>query len=301
MDFFKEMLAALEDASKNPFLLYFLPIALGVVLLEGVVLSALGRRYDWRLYLTSLGDVLGRNLIWIVLPFNLADPAIRWAEKYQLFPIRLDTVFSWILLFVVLEFFYYWFHRASHRIRWFWATHVVHHSPNELNLAASYRFGWTSHVSGAPIFFVPLICYGFSAETVFSALGANLLYQFWIHAAWMPKLRWLGLVLNTPSHHRVHHAANPEYLDANFGGALIVFDRLFGTFVPERDDLPCRYGLVEPVRTYNIFAIEFGEWGAILEDLRAARNWNEVLGYLFGPPGWRPEEKEEAVLATLPA
>jgi sterol desaturase/sphingolipid hydroxylase (fatty acid hydroxylase superfamily) len=122
------------------------------------------------------------------------------------------------------------------------------------------------------------------------AIGINLLYQFWLHAEWIPKLGWLEYVLNTPSHHRVHHAANPEYLDHNYGGVLIVFDRLFGTFVAERDDLPCRYGLVEPLRSNNPIVIAFHEWVALMRDLIRARTWGERWSYLFGPPGWRPDQ-----------
>ena len=122
-----------------------------------------------------------------------------------------------------------------------------------------------------------------------ACLSANLLYQFWLHAEWIPKLGVLEYVFNTPSHHRVHHAANLDYLDANYGGVLIVFDRMFGTFIAERDDLPCRYGLVHPVTSYNTLAIEFREWLAILRDLRRAQGWGERLRYVFGPPGWRPD------------
>src|SRR5262249_56359327 len=118
-------------------------------------------------------------------------------------------------------------------------------------LAPSYRFGWTGRLTGAAVFYVPMIWLGFAPRPVFIAAGINLLYQFWLHAEWIPKLGWLEYVLNTPSHHRVHHAANPEYLDHNYGGGFIIFDRIFGTFVAERDDLPCRYGLVQPLLSTN--------------------------------------------------
>ncbi len=124
---------------------------------------------------------------------------------------------------------------------------------------------------------------------MFGVLSLNLLYQFWLHTTWVPKLGWLEYVLNSPSHHRVHHAANLDYLDANYGGVLIVFDRLFGTCIVEREDLPCRYGLVKPLRSNNPFVFNFHEWRALGSDLRQARDWRERWNHLFGPPGWRPD------------
>jgi sterol desaturase/sphingolipid hydroxylase (fatty acid hydroxylase superfamily) len=129
---------------------------------------------------------------------------------------------------------------------------------------------------------------GFDPLAVVGALFLNLLYQFWLHADWIPKLGVLEYVLNTPSSHRVHHARNPAYLDANFGGVLIVFDRLFGTYVEERADLPCQYGLVCPAMTYNPVLINVCPWIELVQDLASARSLGEVWGYLFGAPGWRP-------------
>jgi sterol desaturase/sphingolipid hydroxylase (fatty acid hydroxylase superfamily) len=164
----------------------------------------------------------------------------------------------------------------------------VHHSSNELNLGASYRFGWTGRLTGSGIFYVPMIFIGFAPAPVFIAAGFNLLYQFWLHAEWIPKLGPLEYVLNTASHHRVHHAANPEYLDRNYGGILIVWDRLFGTFAEERDDVPCRYGLVTPLRSNNPVVIAFHEWVALGRDLWDAHSWRDRLACLAGPPGGRP-------------
>jgi hypothetical protein len=165
----------------------------------------------------------------------------------------------------------------------------VHHSPNQLNLAAAYRLGWLGQFMGATLFFTPLAFLGFEPTTIVTALFLNLLYQFWLHADWIPKLGWLGYVLNTPSAHRVHHARNPEYLDANFGGVLIVFDRLFGSHIEEKSAVPCDYGLVTPITTYNPILINFQPWIGMIRDLRTARSPGAVLGYLFGPPGWRPD------------
>jgi hypothetical protein len=144
---------------------------------------------------------------------------------------------------------------------------------------------------------VPLIWLGFPPEVVFATLSLNLLYQFWIHAQWCPKLGWLEGWVNTPSAHRVHHAANLEYLDANYGGVLLVFDRIFGTYIPERDDVPIRYGLVEPIRGYNPLAVEFVEWRKLARDLWGARSLREVWGYVFMPPGWRSDGQHQTTEA----
>jgi sterol desaturase/sphingolipid hydroxylase (fatty acid hydroxylase superfamily) len=200
----------------------------------------------------------------------------------------LDTWQSLAILFVGQEFCYYGYHRAAHRMRWFWANHAVHHSPNQLNLSAAYRIGLLGKLTGTTFFFVPLVWLGFSAPVVIATLTLNLLYQFWIHATWIPKLGPLEYVLNTPSAHRVHHAANLEYLDANYGGVLIVFDRLFGTYIEERDDVPCRYGWVHPIESYNPLRVELTQWARLLRDVAGARSAKALLGYLFMPPGWKP-------------
>ena len=130
---------------------------------------------------------------------------------------------------------------------------------------------------------------GFEPTTVLAALFLNLLYQFWLHADWIPKLGWLEYVLNTPSSHRVHHARNPEYLDANYGGVLIVFDRLFGTYIEERAKVPCDYGLVSRVTTHNPIRINFEPWIGLAKDLASARSLGDAWMFVFGPPGWRPD------------
>ena len=210
--------------------------------------------------------------------------------EHRLFTQSLDNVGSVPLLFVGLEFFYYWYHRTSHTSRWFWAAHSVHHSPNQLNLAAAYRLGWFGKFTGTSLFFTPLVFLGFTPTVVLSALLLNLLYQFWLHADWIPRLGWLEYVFNTPSSHRVHHARNPEYLDANYGGVLILFDRLFGTYIAERADVRCDYGLIShPKSSHNILVINFEPWIGLFKDLRSARSLREVWMYLFAPPGWRPD------------
>lgn len=269
--------------------LILLPLVLGAALIEGLWLSrSRAEGYDWKAWATSVGDLAVRRLV-ALLPYGLAMPVFGWVYEHRLSTFHLDGAGSVLLLFVSLEFFYYWYHRTSHTVRWFWNTHSVHHSPNQFNLAAAYRLGWFGKLTGSTIFFTPLALLGFEPTTILVALFLNLLYQFWLHADWIPKLGWLEYVLNTPSSHRVHHARNPEYLDANFGGVLIVFDRLFGTYVEERADLPCDYGLVTRVTTYNPVLINLRPWIGLVKDLASARSFGEVWGYLFRAPGWRPD------------
>ncbi|MEO6842428.1 MAG: sterol desaturase family protein [Bradyrhizobium sp.] len=279
---------------------FSLPFVIATATLEALFLALVMRQnYNWRAYFASLADLLGREyVVMTFLSASIAAPAIGFAWRHRLFTVPLDTTIAVVVLVIGQDFCYYWFHRASHRIRWFWASHSVHHSSNELNLGASYRFGWTGRLTGAAIFYVPMIWLGFAPGPVFMAAAFGLLYQFWVHAAWIPKLGWLEYVLNTPSHHRVHHAANPEYLDRNYGGIFIVFDRLFGTFVDERDDVPCRYGLVTPLRSNNPLIIAFHEWAALARDLWQARSWRERLMCVIGPPGARSDLADPATPAT---
>jgi len=271
------------------FLLFVaLPTVIVASLAEALVLARL-RSYDWRATGVSLLDLVLRVAIQIGLPISIATPVIVFAARHRIGEIPLDGWTAFAALFLGQELCYYGFHRAAHRVRWFWCNHAVHHSPNELNLSAAYRIGILSRLTGSSVFYVPLIWLGFPPRVVFEVLSLNLLYQFWIHATWIPKLGWLEWVLNTPSAHRVHHAANLEYLDANYGGVLIVFDRLFGTYRAERDDVPCRYGLVTPVTTYNPLKIEFAQWIALGRDLLAARSLRAFAGYLVMPPGWSPQ------------
>jgi sterol desaturase/sphingolipid hydroxylase (fatty acid hydroxylase superfamily) len=269
------------------FLLFVaLPAVVVASLIEAGVLSR-RQAYDWRAAGVSLLDLALRITIQIFLPLTLAAPLIALAYQNRLSTIALDGGWAIGALFVGQELCYYAYHRAAHRVRWFWCNHAVHHSPNQLNLSAAYRIGILGRLTGTPLFFVPLVWLGFPPRVVFAMLTLNLLYQFWIHATWIPKLGWLEGVINTPSAHRVHHAANLEYLDANYGGVLMVFDRLFGTYRAERDDVPCRYGLVKPMTSYNPLRVEFDQWLRLARDLGQARSLRAVLGTLLMPPGWK--------------
>ena len=271
-------------------------LVLASSLVEALALSLLKgwRSYDWKAGGVSVVDFLVREFpqrAW--MPLLFWNDGLRWLYQHRLFTLPMEDWRGWVLCFIGQEFCYYGYHRAAHRVRWFWCTHAVHHSPNQLNLSAAYRFGWTGKLTGTLLFFALAPLLGMPPRVILVMLSLNLLYQFWIHATWIPRLGPLEWILNTPSAHRVHHASNVEYLDGNYGGVLIVFDRLFGTYIPERRDLPCRYGLVRPMVGYNLLRIEFDGWRSLWRDLRSARTPAECFGYLFRPPGWRPDGRGE--------
>lgn len=254
--------------------LLVLPILLpSLAAAEGAWRMRKGMGYDWKAWWTSLGDAFGRMLINRMIGGGLVGLLLLGIARFRVADIAMDRWWHWALLFAGQEFCYYWMHRADHRIRWFWLNHSVHHSPEQYALSSAYRLGWTGTITAAAVFFAPLAWLGFPVLGVLAALAANLSYQFWLHTELIGKLpRPIEFLFNTPAHHRVHHASNPEYLDCNYGGVLIVFDRLFGTFREETPGVPIRYGLTEPLRSYNPVKIAFHAWAGMFGDLRRARS-----------------------------
>lgn len=209
-------------------------------------------------------------------------------------PYRLaDIGWSWSAIavcFVLDDFLFYWWHRAAHRIRWLWANHVSHHSSQHYNLSTALRQPWTDVLTPGLLFKMPLVLLGFPISMMAFAGGLNLVYQFWIHTEAVGKMpRTFEWLMNTPSHHRVHHATNARYLDANYAGVFIVWDRLFGSFVAEEANDPPRYGIVKNLMTFNPLKVAFHEWIAIARDLARACSLRAFTGYLFCPPGWSPD------------
>ncbi|MEY3612796.1 MAG: hypothetical protein RJB14_2518 [Pseudomonadota bacterium] len=294
----------LVPAELRPWIAALILGMLATAVLEGIVLSRKTRGgYDWGAFAASMVDAVGRQLINTIAAgagLIIAIPLLDWIHTHRIFTISMDSAWAFGLLFIGVEFCYYWYHRSAHRVRWFWATHAVHHSPNQLTLATAVRLGWTGKITGTTLFFAPLVWLGFTPLLVSVALAINLLYQFWLHTTWIPKLgRWFEWVFNTPSHHRVHHGSNPEYLDCNYGGVVIIFDRLFGSFVEERAELPPTYGLTTPLRTSNPLKIAFHEWIHLVRDLIDARNTGDVYRALFAPPSARADFKLKEDLAKV--
>ncbi|MDX1634309.1 MAG: sterol desaturase family protein [Marinobacter sp.] len=195
------------------------------------------------------------------------------------------------LLFVIQDFFYYWFHRAHHRIRLFWCSHVVHHSSERLNLSTAFRQSVTYPLTGMWLFWLPIVIIGFPPETVVFAVAISLAYQFFIHTQLVAKLGPLEWVFNTPSHHRAHHGRNGEYIDRNYGGILIIWDRLFGTFVEETRAPD--YGIPERIDSHNPLVLSFHEWKSLIADLkRPDLRWGQKLQMLLAPPERARELRE---------
>ena len=214
--------------------------------------------------------------------------AAAWASAFRPFEIGLsfrEYWWAWAACFVLDDLAYYCFHRSAHRVRWFWASHVIHHSSQHYNLSTALRQTWTGFFSLSFLFRLPLF-FIFPMEMVFFCGALNLVYQFWIHTEVIGRMpAWFEAVMNTPSHHRVHHGVNPRYLDRNYAGVFIIWDRMFGTFTPELDEEPVRYGIVKQLGSFNIFWAAVHEWVGMAQDIWAAP-WRHKLGYVLREPGW---------------
>lgn len=239
--------------------------------------------HDFKETAASIAVSLG-NHVSRALTAGFAAVPFYFVYAHRLFTIPMDNAWSVAALFFGVEFSYYWFHRASHRVRWLWATHAVHHSATHFNLSAAIRLGWASQLTGAFLFYLPLAWLGFSPVAISLMLTLGLLYQFFLHTSLPVHLGLLEWVLNTPAHHRVHHASNEGCLDRNYGSTLIIWDRLFGTFAAAPKEEPLRFGLRGRAPSNNPLRIALGEWMALWRDVRVARNWQDRLHILLGAP-----------------
>src|SRR5262245_54506106 len=221
-------------------------------------------------------------------------PGLVYAGLYAATPLRVPVVW-WAVLLCLLaqDFCYYWSHRSHHVVRILWAAHVVHHSSRRFNLSTALRQPWTGFTSW--LFYLPMVAVGVHPAVLAFCGSVNLVYQFWIHTERIDKMpRWFEYAFNTPSHHRVHHASQGGYLDRNFGGVLIIWDRLFGSFAPELEK-PL-YGLTKNISTYNPLRVAVHEYASIGRDVRNARSFREALGRIFLGPGWQPASTAPAII-----
>nr|WP_164491476.1 sterol desaturase family protein [Vibrio mediterranei] len=201
---------------------------------------------------------------------------------WKLFDIKM-SLGMFLALMVLQDFFYYWFHRASHRIRWMWAAHVVHHSSENMNFSTAFRQSLMYPLAGMWLFWMPLVIIGFDPKWVVFVVLLNLGLQFFVHTQWIRRLGPLEWVINTPSHHRVHHGVNAQYIDKNYAGILIIWDRMFGTFEPEVEEV--RYGISKPVNSFNPITVTFAEWKDMLNDLsRKDLTLRAKIKMILSPP-----------------
>ncbi|MCB9570116.1 MAG: sterol desaturase family protein [Myxococcales bacterium] len=255
-------------------------------------------RYETRDTAASLAMGLGNQIVGL-LPGGFVVGLYFALYEHRLFDLE-RTWWVFLLCFLAEDLSYYWFHRLAHERRWMWAAHINHHSSQHYNLSTALRQAWTSTLALSFLFRLPLVWIGFEPAMIFLFGGISLVYQFWIHTEVIDRMGPFEWVFNTPSHHRVHHAFNPRYLDANYAGVLIIWDRIFGTFVEETAADPPRYGLVKNIATFNPFKVAFHEWVGIARDVAGARSLRELLGYTWGPPGWSPDGSRKTT-ATLKA
>ena len=239
--------------------------------------------------ITSMTMGIGNVVSGLLLGFiSWAVLDLAWAFRVIELP---NTWWSVVAAFIAYDFVYYWKHRLMHRTRWFWANHVVHHSSTHYNLTTALRQPWTGEFTGLVILGAPMCILGWHPAVIVFVGGLNLLYQFWIHSEAIDRFpRWFEFIFNTPSHHRVHHARNPRYLDANYAGTLIIWDRMFATFVPELDTDRPDFGLVKNLDSYNPLWVSFHEYVALGRDFaRDGLRPQRWLARLARPPGWSPD------------
>lgn len=294
------------------FLVLLTPVFLGTVFVEWLRFRRSDRQrsepvYDLRDSMDSinLGGVY--SLLDVALVVLAVLPAMEWVYQHRLLTVEV-TPWTFALLYLGVEFCYYWFHRASHRIRWFWCAHVVHHASEHMNFTTAFRQSWLYSFAGNWLFYTPMVLLGFEPRWVLLALSMNLAYQFFVHTQWVGKLPApIEFIFNTPSHHRAHHGRNPRYIDKNYGGTLIVWDRLFGTFEAETEAVD--YGLVNQVHSHNPLWLTVHEWVAMARDILRPGPLRLRVKHLWAPPEWErspdnaahaPERSSRPQHATRP-
>lgn len=286
-----------------------------ILILGEIILSNIQDRHFYtvkdtitNIYLMLLNggiDLLSRGITWGILA---------WVFQFRFFEIQ-NPFFYWFVLFIAEDFVFYVLHVVDHHSRFFWASHVTHHSSEQFNLTVGFRSSVFQPLYRF-IYFIPLSLMGFKATDIAVMYSITQIYGILVHTSYVPKFRKMPLklleyVIVTPSQHRVHHASNVEYLDKNMGMCLTIWDRMFGTFQEEIEDLPIKYGLVSPLENRNAVNIVFHEWVKLAKDLKKPLSFFTRIKYIFMPPGWshdgstktskelREELKKEATKKTL--
>ena len=263
-----------------------LPIILAMILVETLI-SGLNKKslYKYKDTLCTSGLLLGNILMGFTIKGTTLGLHI-FLYQFRIFDLVnvIPLWAMWIMTFILIDFVFYIYHRFSHRVRFLWAIHMSHHSSEEMNFAVSMRQAWLGPISKIP-FFIILPILGLDPTIIAVAGVISTLWGVVGHTQVVGKLGPLELILNTPSHHRVHHGANPEYIDKNYGNLLIIWDRMFGTFEPEKAKV--KYGLVNNVNTFNPVKITLMGWQSMMQDIKKAKNYKEVFSKIFGPPNTR--------------
>lgn len=278
----------MQELKEQWLMLIGTPLYIIIVLVELLLSNYRHKKlYSWKDTATNVYLMLANSLIDLLFrSFYIGVYIIIY--HHQVFAFT-NPVAYWFMIFLLEDFLYYWLHRFDHEIRLFWAVHVTHHSSEHLNFTVGFRSSVFQPLYRF-LYFLPLAWLGFKPLDIVFVYSATQIWGIFVHTQLINKMGWLEHILVTPSHHRVHHASNPKYLDKNMGMFLIIWDKLFGTFQPElptEEYQPIQYGLTKPLENTAPLSIVFHEWDAIRQDLsRSDIGWKEKTGYLFGPPGW---------------
>ena len=269
---------------KVSYVTYSIPIfflLIGIELLFGYLKNK--KLYRFNDALTNINLGIGSQVVGIMTK-GLLFMAYLYLYENRLYTFE-NTWWTWILLFIGVDFFYYWFHRASHEINALWAAHIVHHQSEDYNLSVALRQSWfQGWFSWA--FYLPLAVVGFDPVIFAAMVSFNTLYQFWIHTTTIKTMGPLEWIFNTPSHHRVHHGSNPKYIDRNHAGSLIIWDRMFGTFQKEEEDVV--YGITSPLNSWNPVWANLHYWKDLWQLAERSKGFDKVLVFIK-PPGWQPD------------
>jgi sterol desaturase/sphingolipid hydroxylase (fatty acid hydroxylase superfamily) len=272
-----------------PNLIYYaIPFFLVSVIFEGLIIhKKKPSSYNLKDTFASLAMGIGNIIIDLGSKLIVVFVITLLYENYRITTIPFSW-WAWLIILFADDFCYYWAHRVGHECRFFWASHIVHHSSQKYNLSTALRQTWTGSFFTF-IFFLILPVLGFHPLMIFTQMSISLLYQYWIHTELIQKMPlWFETIFNTPSHHRVHHGSNPLYLDRNHAGIFIIWDKIFGTFQPELENEKVLYGLTTNIKTYNPFIIAFHEWAAVIREAYSAKtSFLNKFKYFIKPPGWK--------------
>ena len=273
-------------------LLIAMPLFLLLIVIEKIYGYYKGE--DTAPYMDSISSISSgiTNAVKDVLGLSITFISYEWlVSKVAIFHIE-STVFAYMIAFIVIDFYGYWTHRLAHQINFLWNKHAIHHSSEEFNLACALRQSISSFVNLFIILLIPAALLGVPAKVIAITLPIQLFLQFWYHTKHIKKMGFLENILVTPSHHRVHHAINPEYMDKNHSQIFIIWDKFFGTFQEELETVPPVFGITRPAHTWNPIRINFQHLGLLISDAWRAEKWKDKCTIWFQPTGWRPENFE---------
>ena len=278
---------------KSIIIFYAIPVFFLLIVIE-FIYGLIVKNNTYRMNDTFVSISIGLiSRIPVIL--NLGFSAFVFALAATTFNLKLmpvDSWITWVVAFLMYDLIYYIQHRLHHEIKILWATHVVHHHGEEFNMSTAMRqtsTGWLWKW----MFYTPMMVIGIPAEVFITVGGINLVYQYWVHTEHVPKLGWLEKIFITPSNHRVHHAKNPEYIDANYGGVFIIWDRIFGTYIEEKDEIKPVYGTVKALNSWNPIWANFQVFHSMLLDSMRTKKWSDKLKVWYAPTYWRPSDVEE--------